>query len=61
MLGSSEIVVKPQYSKAFGSIIKEAADEQLNETEVREVQPKKAAQPILVIVAGIVMDVRPEH
>ncbi len=35
VLGSSETLVKPQYSKALGSIINEAVVEQLKVTEVR--------------------------
>ncbi len=59
-LGSSETLVTPLLKKALESMDNEVVDEQLNDTEVRAPQLKKAPPPILITEAGMVIDVRPE-
>ncbi len=59
VLGSSETLVKPLLSKAEGCMVNEAADEQLNDAEVRAKLLTKAWS-ILVTEAGMAMDVRPD-
>ena len=59
VLGSSETLVKPLLSKALESMVNEAVDEQLNDTELSELHTRKACSPILVTEAGMVIDVKP--
>ena len=58
---SRDTLVTPLLAKASSLIVRKTVDEQLNDTEVRAVQPWKAELSMLVTLAGMATVVRDVH